>query len=618
MVGCPCPLFFGPPVPDARARWSSLAWGVGRASTLSSSSSNDATWSCVTPVTCVDDKKGAGTGSLQNFVSTHARVVQAQCACHRVPPFAQMEGMHHAGNKQFAQMHWSFLWVVLVLLCSCSVLTLLPSARFVVSAVNFSLEMLCVILLSFGAYSCGVYAAKMSWAESHDWFASSTNRFSARAILDMRHIFVLPASSASVELVENTLNTIATQTDARHIAMFVFVDDDVPRYRERWEALHLKFIGVFSRLVITRCSKVVDHGDWWFYDLLQKFESDAELSDETTLITLCTPDVIFHRNYTECLTHKFLSSDDRTSAVYQSPLLYNACSGEHYFFVRVSALLRTFMLLGFLIPLSVHSEVAYSVPLSLFKRTVGDHHGGYINDMCFVSRATQAIGKRVPIHIVEVPTICCTSCRSTLVHATIDFLMQSKRRTLSAGEMFHAWCTTTLKQRCYSRSALTHGVWLTVCYAFILCSAGIMTLLQGIMQIYVASTSVGKPRRIAASLHTETFFWVSLLVQWLDVVLIGYMFLVLFGTAFVLERRFRSALKLKCDVGWLRTSLHILLAPVVYWFDCSISFLYIAMLAFVRSCSCQGRHSDVSKPAARRSSCSQHDDCTPDIVELEL
>ena len=77
--------------------------------------------------------------------------------------------------------------------------------------------------------------------------------------------------------------------------------------------------------------------NWGVRRAVQILDEEFQPDDEATLITVCDSDTIFHPRYAECLTHKFLTSEDRVDKVYQSPLFYNISLDQRYFFTRVTA-----------------------------------------------------------------------------------------------------------------------------------------------------------------------------------------------------------------------------------------------------------------------------------------
>mmetsp|Transcript_1583 Transcript_1583/g.5408 ORF Transcript_1583/g.5408 Transcript_1583/m.5408 type:complete len:174 (+) Transcript_1583:303-824(+) len=155
-----------------------------------------------------------------------------------------------------------------------------------------------------------------------------------------------------------------------------------------------KFEQSFEKLLVTTHPKELEaeipgacsNRNWAVRRIIFDAERGAYLkSDDNVLITVCDSDTVFHPRYAECLMYKFLSDAHQKDmcCCYQSPLLYNMGLDTSYFFTRVTAILRSFLMVGFLIPMSINTMSIYTIPLPLLKKANFVHPGYQMDDIIF-------------------------------------------------------------------------------------------------------------------------------------------------------------------------------------------------------------------------------------------
>jgi hypothetical protein len=349
---------------------------------------------------------------------------------------------------------------------------------------------------------------------------------------------------------------------------------------------------------------------------VQILESEFQPHDDATLVTVCDSDTVFHPRYAACLTYKFLAADDRVNRVYQSPLFYNLSLDQRYFFTRVTAFIRAFLMIGFLIPMSINTMSIYSIPLGLLKKAKFFHPGYQMDDLIFTLSAMQAIGKRVLITLIDVPTLSGPTSGESFFDELMEWYVQAKRWTIGAGEVFHYFVVKMLRRRFTFWAGLSYGFWLTTYYAFFLCAGGIVTLLHTLTRFIFA---LADPQRgLEACL--EDSFWDSVVpVQYVELGITIYTYLVFFGTAFALDRRLVGVLGLDEKMDSLRTLGTFLLSQVVLWGYCLVELWSIGVLAIHGKKVCGHKPSNkdslVSKSTPTEASGVV---CAPEDIGLQL
>jgi hypothetical protein len=83
------------------------------------------------------------------------------------------------------------------------------------------------------------------------------------------------------------------------------------------------------------------------------------------LVTTCDADSKFPPQYIAALISKYLKENRLSlTTIYQSPLFYNWKSDSLSFVTRVTGLLRSFLMLGALIPFNINTMSIFSFSLN--------------------------------------------------------------------------------------------------------------------------------------------------------------------------------------------------------------------------------------------------------------
>ena len=284
------------------------------------------------------------------------------------PPVFGLVGRCCAGLQRVAQacarhvrerqlLRWNLLWLAMI-----SGMALMPywldpeTLRYCVLA--YWLQVFG--LYAFAAAHCICTLRKMSVtmetvAHRHGYPDTAQAR-------ELRHIVLMCAYKEPLELLARTVQTVAESTVADRIVMVVGFEEGTPDFFQKERALRVCFGHRFDQMIVTRhprgvpgeipgkCSnsnfamrQTVSH-------LQQSVRGTFDASRFT--VTTCDADSYFDPRYFEVLGLQFLTHERASEVVWQAPLFYNYGLGEAAFFTRCTAILRSFFMMGFLIPCS--------------------------------------------------------------------------------------------------------------------------------------------------------------------------------------------------------------------------------------------------------------------------
>ena len=193
----------------------------------------------------------------------------------------------------------------------------------------------------------------------------------------IRHIFAISCYKEPVDLIAKSIQTVADQTLVRRITMVVSFEERTPDKETKRQFLKEKFEKCgFEQMIFTihpygeeneisgKCSNSN-------YGLRMAIDEMGIHDDEmdNILVTNCDADSKFPPHYIAALTSKYLKENrPALSTIYQSPLFYNWKLDSLSFVTRVTGLLRSFLMLGALIPFNINTMSIFSFSLSLAKK----------------------------------------------------------------------------------------------------------------------------------------------------------------------------------------------------------------------------------------------------------
>merc|ERR1712054_639526 len=134
-----------------------------------------------------------------------------------------------------------------------------------------------------------------------------------------------------------------------------------------------------------------------------------------------------------------------------------------------------------------------------------------------------------------------------------------------------------LKGKFSLASGLGYGSWLTYYYAYVLCAAGMITLVHFITEIVLGSI----PQGVNFNMCMEDT-WGGFYGQLSP----AYMWVIFFGTAMVLDCRIVRLLKLEEQINCFRRVLHFIAMPLVLWLYCLVEYWSIFLLTIYGKAVC--------------------------------
>lgn len=181
---------------------------------------------------------------------------------------------------------------------------------------------------------------------------------------ELRHIVLMCAYKEPLELLAKTVQTVAESTVANRIVMVVGFEEGTPNLLQKEQALRMRFGDRFDQMIVTRHPRGVpgeipgkcSNSNFAMRQAVARLQQSAAgtLDPSRFTVTTCDADSCFDPRYFEALGLQFLTHARPTEVVWQAPLFYNYGLAEAAFFTRCTAILRSFFMMGFLIPCSEH------------------------------------------------------------------------------------------------------------------------------------------------------------------------------------------------------------------------------------------------------------------------
>lgn len=321
------------------------------------------------------------------------------------------------------------------------------------------------------------------------------------------HVVVLPIFKEPVEVIINTIYSIAAQSITSSLVVVVGMEEKTSDQSKKRTIIERHFENKFKALVFS----VHPYGlkgeipgacpnrnyaaraavKYMIREKLLKVDAVTnEIDINHTTLTVCDADTIFFPKYFENLTYEFLSEreDKRHEVCWQSPLFYNIALDKRWFFTRVMNILRSFFMVGFLIGCDINTMSIYSVSLRLLVKSKFFHPWYHMDDIIFNQLAMLSIKKRVRIRCLDVPTLSGPTSGVNFFEELKEWVIQGTRWTTGAAEVFHYLCVKLLKRNFFF-PGFSYMLLFVYYYAFVLCVSGIAQISTLIMQLI----SIGVP-----------------------------------------------------------------------------------------------------------------------------
>ena len=299
----------------------------------------------------------------------------------------------------------------------------------------------------------------------------------------IRHIVTISCYKEPVELISKSIQTIANQTEVNRIIMVIGFEEKTPDVNEKCQFLEEQFKNCgFERIIFTihpahirneipgKCS----NSNYALRMAVQQLNLDANDTDYI-LVTTCDADSKFPPQYIAALTHKYLKENrPALNTIYQAPLFYNWKLDGLSFVTRVTGLLRSFLMLGALIPFNINTMSIFSYSLSLAIKGNYIHPAYQMDDIICLIRWMGVTQQRLKISMVPVPVLSGPTSGQTIELEIAEWARQARRWTIGAAEVFHYFIIKA--KRIPSVARYSWGITFVIYYVILLCTAGLYGL----------------------------------------------------------------------------------------------------------------------------------------------
>ena len=169
---------------------------------------------------------------------------------------------------------------------------------------------------------------------------------------------------------------------------------------------------------------------------VQQMEIGIEETDNI-LVTTCDADSKFPPQYIAALTFKYLQENrPALTTIYQPPLFYNWKLDGLSFITRVTGLLRSFLMLGALIPFNINTMSIFSYSLTLATKGNFIHPAYQMDDIICLIRWMGVTQQRLRISLVPVPVLSGPTSGETIELEIMEWATQARRWTMEQLKCF--------------------------------------------------------------------------------------------------------------------------------------------------------------------------------------
>ena len=387
-------------------------------------------------------------------------------------------------------LRWSLLWLLLCLAFA-SLPVYLPfivgcdsAFRVVVGVLVFQLCVWAVCLLQSLLVMCRVHSGMRR--DHRLLYPASWRHF---------HIIVLTIYRDDMAVVERTLESIAAQTEASRIILNIAWESRTPDIAARSDHIKSLFSHHLALIVFTVhpyglpheiASKAANANYGLRHTVQYLFGQCGETDADRFLVTTCDCDTLLHQRYFESLSADYYTMlqrhDTQTHrSIWQAPLLYNWQLHLSSFPVRVTALLRTSMTAGLLIPFSVNPMSCFSFSLPCAVRGGYWHPQIFMDDVGFLMTTMCQSRSNIAIRLLPVPVVSGPTSGATYCQDLVEWYTQVRRWAIGTSDHFHHCIVSCLQMPFLGGLRFLIGYFLY--YGFLLCGAALFTALSGVLTV---------------------------------------------------------------------------------------------------------------------------------------
>ena len=433
----------------------------------------------------------------------------------------------------------------------------------------------------------------------------------------VQHIVVMPTYKEPIELLMETISSVANQSVASSIIMVVGMEEKTPHQDQKKEQIRKRFDDSFKALVFAvhpsgtpgeipgACSNrnyaaraavkyMIQTG------LLEIHPVTKEADLDFTTCTVCDSDTTFYYKYFESLTWSFLNENPETryKVCWQSPLFYNISLDERWWFTRGMHILRSYFMVGFLIGVDINTMSIYSMSLRLLVEGQFFHPGYQMDDIIYTLSCMRATGSRIRIRTIDIPTLSGPTSGVTMADEFKEFVVQGERWTIGAAEVFHYFFVKLIKCN-YFIPGLQYFWWFVYYYGFILCFIGVMSICNIIMVIVGTALPQYAPAQCKPMSDwfdlSEDFSY-----DWLMNVWLLCFYILVAVPAFFMDALISQILALDEYVNPIRNLLHLIFCQLALWVYGLIEFYAIIKISIYGKKVCGHKASEKHALAGKK------------------
>jgi hypothetical protein len=335
----------------------------------------------------------------------------------------------------------------------------------------------------------------------------------------VKHIVGICLYKEPLEVLFNTADSLAKQDKAVDKLTFVVgMEEGTPDRDQKKAAIMDKYEKVFHRVIVTihprgvigeipgKCSNF----NYATREAMKILRSDLAYNFPyyDHIMTTADCDTVFSKDYTKLLENEYvkLSEEERHQTVWQSPLFYQMGLDKSPFFVRVTGLLRSFFMMGLLIPWNINTMSVFSLSLRLYENGDYTHPGYQMDDIIALIRWTLLTKKVCWIRLLNVATLSGPTSGATYFDELREWARQIRRWTIGAAEVFHYFVVKS--DRIPTVAAVSWGLRFFVYYGILLCVAPLFSIIAPPMSLFLHQL-FEKPDQ-EHFLSSDNFIWITM------------------------------------------------------------------------------------------------------------
>jgi len=328
--------------------------------------------------------------------------------------------------------------------------------------------------------------SKVKWAEELP--------SEAKAI---KHMVMIVTYKEPMEVICQTINTLTAQTVAKSIVLVVGMEEKTPdleaRQRQLCERYHPHFLAVICTKHPKREGEVAgkcSNENWAMRSAVEVLQRQGLLDNvDNWTGTSCDADTMFHPEHYASLASDFARNPQKHRCIWQPFLFYNWDLHERYFFTRVTAMIRSTMMAGFLVPAGLQNMSVYHFSMKLCAEAGYWHPRYQMEDIMFLFSAMQGTGGNVRLRPMPVPLVIGPTSGDTLREEFKQWEMQARRWTNGNAESFHYFVVKAcLRRKLPMWVAIKQSLLFLIYYGCILCGTSLSMALMGIL-VYMPTCS---------------------------------------------------------------------------------------------------------------------------------